>query len=263
MRIRATVAALSGVLALSALAVPAAHAVTSSPATIGKVTVNAGKPIVLDSSGTKTFTASVTASDDSGIQDAFVELYTPKNQNVYIDSIDAPAKCTVSASSATTSTCVVTFKVSARTTIKDSSLAGVWTAIAAAVPNDVNTKTGDGIVTKDNAATAKVQRLSKLTADATPEPVKKGKTITVSGKLTYANWKSGGYTGGYANQSVQLQFRKKSATTYTTVKTVKTGTAGALKTTVTASVDGYYRFVSAGTTATAAVTSAADYIDVQ
>ncbi len=62
---------------------------------------------------------------------------------------------------------------------------------------------------------------------------------------------------------MQLQFRKKSAKTYTTLKTVKTNSKGDLRTTVKASVDGYYRYVYAGNSISAAVTSAADFVDVK
>jgi hypothetical protein len=62
---------------------------------------------------------------------------------------------------------------------------------------------------------------------------------------------------------VKLQFRKKSSSTYTTLKTIKSSTTGALKTTTTASVDGYYRFVFAGTGTTGAVSAAGDLVDVQ
>jgi hypothetical protein len=100
------------------------------------------------------------------------------------------------------------------------------------------------------------------TANATPEPVKKGKTVTVSGKLTLADWEAGMYAGSKENP-VRLQFRKKGNSAYTTVKTVRTGAAGALRTTVKASVDGYYRFSCAGTTSASALNSAADFIDVR
>jgi hypothetical protein len=62
---------------------------------------------------------------------------------------------------------------------------------------------------------------------------------------------------------VKLQFRKKGTSTYTTVKTIKTGSAGALKTTVKATVDGYFRYSFAGTTTTPAVNAAGDFIDVK
>jgi single-stranded DNA-binding protein len=107
-----------------------------------------------------------------------------------------------------------------------------------------------------------VQRYSKLTVNASPEPVKKGKTVTVTGKLSRANWEDNEYHG-YTNQSVKLQFRKKNSSTYTTVKTIKSNSTGNLKTTVTASTDGYYRYSFAGTATTPAVNAAGDFVDVQ
>jgi hypothetical protein len=62
---------------------------------------------------------------------------------------------------------------------------------------------------------------------------------------------------------VKLQFRKKSASTDTTVKTVKTNSTGNLKTTVKATVDGYFRYSFAGTSTTPAVNAAGDFIDVK
>ena len=119
-----------------------------------------------------------------------------------------------------------------------------------------------GFAEQDGLGTTKLQRFSKLTVNAAPEPVKKGKTITVTGKLTRANWDDFAYHG-YTVQPVKLQFRKKTSTTYTTVKTIKSSSTGALKTTVTASVDGYWRYSFAGTSTTPAVTSTSDYVDVQ
>ncbi|MCZ9339341.1 calcium-binding protein, partial [Streptomyces sp. TRM76130] len=90
----------------------------------------------------------------------------------------------------------------------------------------------------------------------------KGKTLTVTGKLSRANWEDNKYHG-YTNQSVKLQYRKKSSSTYTTVKTIRTNSTGNLKTTVKASADGYYRFAFAGTSTTPAVKAAGDYVDVR
>ncbi|MBW8820923.1 MAG: hypothetical protein JF598_22615, partial [Streptomyces sp.] len=107
-----------------------------------------------------------------------------------------------------------------------------------------------------------VKRAAKLTADAAPEPVKKGGTITVSGKLTRANWETSRYSG-YASQKATLQFRAKSSSSYTTVKTVTSGTGGALRTTTKATKDGYYRYVFAGTATTGSATAPGDFIDVR
>lgn len=62
---------------------------------------------------------------------------------------------------------------------------------------------------------------------------------------------------------MKLQFRKKGSTAYTTVKTVTTSSTGALRTTVKATADGYFRYTFAGTPTTPAVSAAGDFIDVR
>jgi hypothetical protein len=110
-------------------------------------------------------------------------------------------------------------------------------------------------------ATAKVLREARLTADASPEPVTKGKAITVKGKLTRADWQAAKYVG-YTQQKVQLQFKPTNGS-YAAVKTVTSGSGGALTTSVTANRDGCYRFVFAGSSTTGKVTGAQDCIDVR
>ncbi|MCL6671202.1 hypothetical protein M8J74_22640, partial [Streptomyces panaciradicis] len=119
-----------------------------------------------------------------------------------------------------------------------------------------------GFASQDNLGTTKLQRYSKLTVNASPEPVTKGKTITVTGKLSRANWEDFAYHG-YTNQPVKLQFRKKGSSTYTTLKTITSDSTGNLKTTTKATVDGYFRYSFAGTSTTPAVSAAGDYVDVK
>ncbi|MFE6666716.1 DUF5707 domain-containing protein [Streptomyces sp. NPDC057697] len=293
MRIRATVAAVSGALALSALAVPAAHAgdrsipdphkptsgaevfgtaargaskaaaaaaAAAQPA-ISKVVVNGGKDIVLGTTAKKTITVSVTASHATGISDAYADLWhgTDPTSETGIDGAilanEDEAKCTKV--NATTSTCKLTFTVDPRYDLYKNSLAGTWHVTAAALAGNRTDMTYT-----DFYGTARVQRLSKLTVNASPEPVKKGKTLTVTGKLSRANWEDHAYHG-YSGQPVKLQFRKKNSSTYTTVKTIKTNSTGNLKTTVKASVDGYWRYSFAGTSTTPAVNAAGDFVDVK
>ncbi|MFF5001956.1 calcium-binding protein [Streptomyces phaeochromogenes] len=258
MRIRATLGVVTGALALSVLAVPAAQADDSVGDTkISNVVVNGGKDVVGGATGKKTFTVSFTATDDSGIDWAQAILYhgadiESSDSGAVANSSDLRATCTEV--NATTSTCKSSFTVEAGENLINSVAGGwkVW-AIASAVDAD--------FVQKDNAKGFKVKRASKLTVNASPEPVKKGRTITVKGNLTRANWDTGRYAG-YTSQSVKLQFKKKGTTTYKDVKSVRSGSAGALKTTVTASVDGYYRYNFAGTSTTPAVAAAGDFIDV-
>ncbi|MBT2398525.1 DUF5707 domain-containing protein [Streptomyces sp. ISL-100] len=276
MRIRATVAAVSGALALSAFAVPVAQAEDSpkpgslsafggqAPAdeivgdtTISNVVINGGKDIVLGTTAAKTITVSLTATDPSGIEDAYIDLWhgaSVDDSDGWLVPNEDVATCT--ASSATTSTCKLTITVDPQLDLYKNSLAGTWKVTAAALGKD-----GD-MMWKDAYKTHRVQRFSKLTANASPEPVVKGKTITITGKLSRANWETSTYAG-YSAQPVKLQFRKAGTTTYTTVKTVNTNSTGNLSTTVTAASDGYWRYSFAGTSTTPAVSAAGDYLDVR
>ncbi|MFD5662023.1 DUF5707 domain-containing protein [Streptomyces hirsutus] len=265
MRIRATVAAVSGALALSALAVPVSQASNPSFAltranaapVISKVVVNSGKPIVLGTTATKKVTVSVTASHSSGIEDALSYIWRGRdsNPNLYgfgFHPDGERAKC--KAANATTSTCTLTITVDPGYLWNTN--ATTWRVYAGAWGKDGN------FTENDRFSSVRFQRLSRLTVNASPEPVKKGRTITVTGKLDRANWDTRKYAG-YTSQSVKLQFRKKNSSTYTTVKTVKSSNTGTLKTTVKAVEDGYWRWSFAGTTSTPAVNATGDFVDVK
>ncbi|MFF8695921.1 DUF5707 domain-containing protein [Streptomyces sp. NPDC015144] len=257
MRTRFAVAAASGALVLSALGLPAAHAAPVAPV-VSKVTVNGGKDIVLGTTAPRTVTVSVTASHPSGIATGWLLLWHGKDQEEGLDAVLLPneERATCAAVDATTSTCSLTLTVDPRTDLPKNAVAGTWHVLAGA-------RAVDGSDTSsDFASTARVQRYSKLTVNAAPEPVKKGRTLTITGKLSRANWEDHAYHG-YAGQSVKLQFRKKNSSTYTTVKTIRTSSTGTLKTTAKASVDGYWRYSFAGTSTTPAVSAAGDFVDVK
>ncbi|WP_105974506.1 hypothetical protein [Streptomyces geranii] len=113
------------------------------------------------------------------------------------------------------------------------------------------------------SATVSLRRAAKLaTADATPEPVAKGKKLTLKSKLTRANWTTK-KNDGYAGSTVSLQFRASGTSTFKTLKKVKTNSAGALSTTVTATTDGFFRWVYYGNSVTGTATSGQDFIDVR
>ncbi|MEW1569292.1 hypothetical protein AB0454_40850 [Streptomyces sp. NPDC093509] len=142
--------------------------------------------------------------------------------------------------------------------------AGAWKAAGLAIAyNGEDTDPSKvGVADQGGFISPNIQRYSKLTANAAPEPVKKGKTVTVIGKLSRANWEDNAYHG-YTGQSVQLEFRKNNSSTYTSVKTIKTDSKGNLKTTTTAKVDGYFRYRFAGTSTTPPVNATSDYVDVR
>jgi hypothetical protein len=276
MRIRATVAAVSGALALAAFAMPAAHADGSA----SSYRAEAAK--VLGASGKTAYTGSAPAAEldvsfsnfkiASAIKvgttnhvsttvtytlthGASVDITAGDFANgplIYKGSIDNPdnmlfgdkaATCT--ATTSTTASCkgLIDIYPSGDEAELLNSDAGTWSggALALSYSSDDSTLRG-------GLGTTKLQRYSKLTVNASPEPVKKGKTVTVTGATL---------------QSVQLQFRKKTSDTYTTVKTVKTDSSGNLKTTTTATADGYFRYNFAGTSTTPAVKATGDYVDVQ
>ncbi|MGW4568907.1 hypothetical protein ACWEN3_43415 [Streptomyces sp. NPDC004561] len=276
MRIRATVAAVTGALALTALAVPAAQAAADSgtPYTLnvsfskvsiaGAIKVGTTNEVSTKYTYTLTHGADVDITAKDFFTDAFLYRgsYTASSPELLGDN---PATCT--ATSATTATCTGTVDIYPADGDVQNAWAGGWNVAAEAVAFNGQSQTNPDLSKvgyKDQAAlgTSLVQRYSKLTADAGPEPIAKGKTLTVTGKLSRANWEDHQYHG-YTGQPVKLQFRKAGSTTYTTVKTVNTDSSGNLKTTVTATSDGYWRFSFAGTSTTPAVSAAGDYVDVR
>ncbi|MEU9186927.1 hypothetical protein AB0D14_20735 [Streptomyces sp. NPDC048484] len=291
MRIRATVAAVTGALALSAFVVPAAQADDPSyretaaaafeAAHSGAAKAQRGAAVEgdLDASFSNFKIASVhkvgttnqvsTKVTYKMTHGADVDLSSPDlatGPYIYKGSFATPdnlilgfeaATCTEA--SATVANCTGYVDILPTEELSNSD-AGTWKGGALLLDYVTGSYADQG-----DLATTKVLRNSRLTVNASPEPVKKGKTITVTGALTRANWESHKYAG-YTAQSVKLQFKKKGTSTYTDVKTVKSGTgssAGKLKTTVTASVDGTFRYAFAGTSTTPAVNSAGDAIDVQ
>ncbi|MBO0917305.1 hypothetical protein [Streptomyces laculatispora] len=315
MRLRATVAAVSGALALSALALPSAAqadgghgstgpaaaaraaqavsaaktaaktgarsvapaaAAASTPGqldlTFSKLTVNGGKPIVVGTTLTKRVTTSYTVTHAADVnvlaKDFFLDV------SIYRGSFDDPtnelfsdAAPVCKAVSTTVATCKGQIAVWPEFDLLGNADATKWKAMGFAVDyngqDPENPDLGEiGFALQDKLGTALLQRASKQSVNASPEPVKKGKTLTVTGWLSRANFDDLKYHG-YTAQPVKLQFRKKGSSTYTTVKTVTTNNKGDLKTTVKASVDGYWRYSFAGTSTTPAATATGDYVDVK
>ncbi|MEU6012321.1 hypothetical protein [Streptomyces sp. NPDC047453] len=305
MRIRATVAAVSGALALSALAVPAAHAAGPSThradaakafqaAHAATAARNSARVAAADDpwydldvsfanlkvakalkvgttnrvSTTITYTMKFGADVDVTAKDFITAPY------LYKGSFDRPRNMlsgddmpTCSVTSATTANCKGKIDIYPQDLLN--SHAGTWRAGAWAMAFNGQDPTSDdfdlskvGFAEKGGLGTTLVQRNSKLTTSAKPKPVKKGKSVTVTGKLSRADWENVEYSG-YSGQAVKLQFRKKGTTTYKTLKTVKTNSTGGLKATVKATVDGYYRYSFAGNTNTPAVNAAGDLVRVK
>jgi hypothetical protein len=186
-----------------------------------------------------------------------------------IESTLAPTcKTTAATDTTVTESCSDTITIDPQESLYEAADAATWNVAGFYGHIDIDTDDSDGKISSSTDFAAwggkgrvKVQRAARLTVNASPEPVKKGGTLTVTGKLSRADWENGIYTG-YVSQPAKLQFRAKGSSTYTTVKTVTTGKSGALKTTVKAAKDGYFRYVFAGTSTTGTATAAGDYIDV-
>ncbi|MET9900745.1 calcium-binding protein [Streptomyces sp. NPDC006446] len=241
-RVALSLAAALGVIGLVA---PAAHADGGWGDTeILGVTVNNGSDVLIGTTYAKTFDVTIYAYDDSGLLSADTTLEGPGAGFANDETI-----CE------TDSECTHSFTFDPRVDL-DNSQAGTWYVGSWVDALD------DDYRWDERVDSFRLKRASTLTTNASPEPVTKGKTLTVTGTLKRASWDDHQYHG-YTSQPVKLQFRKKGASTYTTVKTVNTSSTGGLKTTVTASTDGYWRWNFAGTTTTGAKTSTSDFVDVR
>jgi hypothetical protein len=300
MRIRATVAAVSGALAFATLAVPAAQAEdTASSADAAEVQeaaqaadsssaaesgpyamdvtfsdfkIAAAIKVGISNQVTVPVTYTLTHDGDTDItaEDFYTEPYIYKGSYDDPDNVlygDEAATCT--ATSSTTATCKGWVDIYPAEGELLNSDAGSWKGGALAVAFNGQDWSSDsydvskvGYAEQGGLAATKVQRYSRLTVNAGPEPVYKGRTLTATGKLTRANWETNTYKG-YTKQPVKLQFRKAGTSTYTTVKTVYSDSYGNVKATATASYDGYWRFRFEGTSTTPAVSATGDYVDVR
>jgi hypothetical protein len=221
--------------------------------------VNDGKAITLGATSTVKVKATYTVTHPATVSMSDVltgpVLYrgdSAKYADTQVAS-DDPGTCTKVDS--TTANCSATITVPARELYNSD--AGTWKKGGVAVDRKTGADTW-----RTGLGTLPVRRAARLTADAAPDPVRKGRTVTVTGRLTRADWPHGTWVA-FGGRPVELQFRKAGGSTYTTVKTLTASATGALRTTVTAGSAGSYRYRFAGTSTTSAVTSKADYVDVR
>ncbi|MGA5700315.1 DUF5707 domain-containing protein [Peterkaempfera bronchialis] len=252
MRMRSVAPVLIGALALGVLAAPAASAATAAGNPAPKITKAVVSSLVLGPKTTKTWTASVTVTDESGIKGvklmpwpAMVPDFAPKASDV----ADEGAAATCKATSATTSVCTYKESINSHADLGDNLGAGRWY-----VAVQVTAKDG-GTTFAPKATSFTFKRQASLTAKASAKSVKKNSTVTVTGQLKAADWKSGKVVN-YGKQSVTLQFRKSGTTAWKAVKTVKADAKGAVKATAKVSAAGSWRYAFAGNGSVAAVNSA-------
>lgn len=135
-------------------------------------------------------------------------------------------------------------------------------AFANLFAGDIPTDIYDGDYnTVKHAPALQLRRSTQVTTNAAPEPIKKERTLTVTGNVTRANWDTGRYSA-YAHHQVELQFSPVPHGDYVKLKAVTSTASGALKTTVTATKDGCYRYYSPQTYTAGAKASVGDCVDV-
>ncbi|MEU3553726.1 calcium-binding protein [Streptomyces fragilis] len=239
-----------------------ASSTAAASTTVSGVSVNGGNSASVGTTNTQTITVKWKVSGGStlygshasiwrgtDLEDGLEQFMTSEEFNADIDP------CVQSGT--TTFNCTATFRIDPQYDLTNAD-AGAW-KISLWAFTDADTD-----VDTDNAKTWYLKRLSRLSTDAAPEPVAKGKTITITGTLTRANWDTHKYAG-YTQQTVRLQERSLTGS-YATTSSHSTGTgsqAGVEKQTRTATTDRCYRYKFEGTTTTPPVTATGDCVDVR
>ncbi|MEU6496065.1 hypothetical protein ABZ890_37745 [Streptomyces sp. NPDC046984] len=259
MRGRTAWVAAGGAAALLLTTATGAHAEGRGDIRVVKTVVNGGGNIIVGTTKTIRYPIDITVKDNSGVK-KLSDVFTFNRTNAYTFATwNGDSSCTKK--SATTSVCRATMTIAPdwipdSDTIDTNRVAGVWRVDATVKAND-----GDYWIS-DDIAEYKVKRAARLTTVIAPEKVTKGAKVTVTGKLSRANWEDLKYHG-FTGQRVKLQFRKKGAAHYNTVKTVTTGDAGKLTTHVTVTSAGSWRWYFPGTTTTSLKVSAGDALNLK
>ncbi|MGW5641132.1 hypothetical protein, partial [Streptomyces sp. NPDC003832] len=167
-------------------------------------TVNSGHDVIVGTTNDVSFPVTVTGADDSGLLFVDVDLKGP-NGGFY----------TTDAFCETATACTTSFTVNAHLRPGGDDPVDLANAQAGTWKVDALVDSHDGAsVFAPGVTSFGLKRAARLTVDAAPEPVAKGATITVTGKLVRANWDTYRYAG-YTGQAVKLQFRPKGSDTYT------------------------------------------------
>ena len=98
--------------------------------------------------------------------------------------------------------------------------------------------------------------------NAAPEPVRVGRTITVSGRLLRLDYAPKVGYHSYAGKTIRIYFRNKGGTTWSYVGSTTTGVDGRFTKGFAAKRDGHWRTFFPGTGWHDGQTSASDYVDV-
>ncbi|MFF5976965.1 hypothetical protein ACFY7C_36245 [Streptomyces sp. NPDC012769] len=234
-----------------------ATALRSGALAVSGVTVNNGSALIAPQTGTATFPARFVVNSATGIESAAVTLHHGGYDRPD-GLLHAPASCT-RRSTTTYYDCTTQFTVSGPG-LGLNKLVGTWSA-------GVFVQGTDRAAQYQGPAPAGgilIRRASALAlASVTPQPVTRGGTLTVTGRLTGAAWEYGAQNG-LAGQKVELQFKKAgTGTTWSVVATGLTGSTGSVSLKRAAWNDGSWRLVYGGSATSTWAPSPADYVDVR
>ncbi|MFD7879822.1 hypothetical protein ACFV5G_38060 [Streptomyces sp. NPDC059766] len=255
--VAATAAAFSAALAAAVFAVPAAGADQNSDTGLWNFDVNRDRDhtVGIDAARKRGFSVFATFTDPSGVRSVSFELRHGEDPAKADGLMVGRAHCVKL--NETTSHCDALLTADPNVNLRSNSLAGLWYATAVVVD-------GDGNVTrKDGPYLAYLKRNTYMSQTvATPQPVKKGKSLTVKAQMTVASWDKHKNVP-LAGHQVLLQYRKGTTGPFVTLKKIKTDLNGWATTTVKATADGAYRYDFAGTSLTQAAAGSADFVDVR
>ncbi|NEB08547.1 hypothetical protein G3I32_06610 [Streptomyces coelicoflavus] len=254
MRVRSIVGAVCGAVALSALVVPAAQA-EENPITFSGIAINSGEPLVVGTGIPHIFNVHYNVNHINELHSSEAHLYTG-SVGEWKGQTDAVRDPSCRELSPTVTRCVQSLAIDPKK-LSDNDLAGTWHVYLEATDADYNVAGKGGLY-----PTTVLRNSVMARAEAAPEPVGKGETLTVTGELTHADWNTHTYVGE-AGKSVELQFRSPDSLTYSTVKTVETGSGGALKETLTAETTGAWRWYFAGDGTTSGAVAVGDAVVVE
>ncbi|MGW6208156.1 hypothetical protein ACWF9B_31515 [Streptomyces sp. NPDC055089] len=242
---------------MAVLGASTAHAEGRGDIRVVKGVANNGKSVVVGIRGVVTFPVKLTIKDNSGVK-GVGDLDASSRDRAY----GAPPETvgiTCKKLSSTTSDCTATMRIDP-----------AW--LPGYSGRDANDAAGDwcvyGIVNAndkdywiyDTLAPFTLKRAATLKVSATrPSLFGTSRQVKVTGALARADWEALKYRG-YGGQSLKLQFRKAGAASYTTVRTVRTNSAGQVSTTVTAPGAGSWRWFYPGTSTTSQTASAGDTV---
>ncbi|MEU5975922.1 hypothetical protein [Streptomyces sp. NPDC047315] len=255
LRTRVAASAAGGALALTALAVPGAQADAPQHRTQPPTTrVDGGYPpanrVIVGTTTPNTLTVNFWASDPVLVERLGARLFqgtSPTEAQRWWHP--AKTKCT---GSAFEQYCTATFVFDPRGPLANVH-AGKWGVQVWAAGTDHVQKTAGHFMLK---------RAAKMAINATPEPAKRGRTITVNGSFTRANWDTNTYTG-YARVPVVLSEREPDRAHYGRIATVATDAKGLLKARITAKDDRFFRYSYNSDFTTDIAISYGDYVDVR